>query len=169
MATSVQNYKLLLFNVTGNRDSQSFLDVLSDCNYDFVLFCPSGMTQYQENSTDSSKALSMKGNMMESVYKNSQAWIELRERCRESGRTLTDKVKCFECISDAVVWTQDQMKQLEKEHSSTHSWSKQKSQPVNDQNSSVQTTNSVHFQVHVTGAHLVGGVLAQLGFTADDL
>ena len=118
---------------------------------------------------DSSKALSMKGNMMESVYKNSQAWIELRERCRESGRTLTDKVKCFECISDAVVWTQDQMKQLEKEHSSTHSWSKQKSQPVNDQNSSVQTTNSVHFQVHVTGAHLVGGVLAQLGFTADDL
>ena len=29
MATSVQNYKLLLFNVTGNRDSQSFLDVLS--------------------------------------------------------------------------------------------------------------------------------------------
>ena len=96
--------------------------------------------------------------------------MELRERYRESGRTLTEEVKCFECISCALTWIQDQMKQLEKENSSTHPSNEQKSQPANDKNSSVQNSNSVHFQVHVTGSsHLVGDVLAQLGFTADDL
>ena len=96
---------------------------------------------------------------MEPVYKNSQVWMELRETCKEDGITLTDNVKCFECISCALTWMKNHVKQLKR---STLNMS------TGDDKSSKGA--SVHFQVHVTGSsHLVGDVLAQLGFTADDL
>jgi len=159
-------FKVLLFNMTGDRDSRSLLAPLSSLGIDLVVFCTNmsslTSTADQTNHTTSEKAQLARCQDLLHTWVKIQA-EQFRTRLVVSGSKGSDDsmpgigmdnavpAVVVPCINDALLWmTQGRDSQLNSEYS-----------VIPDMAVPRDLVEAEQVQVLVTGSlHLVGGVLA---------
>lgn len=142
--------KILIFNVTHDRDVEPMFKDLQKCQFDFTAFTPNitshalPVVSDQKNYTSS-----LEEKLLKSV-ENFESWNKMTNSCRS---------KVFSSIADLLVFLSHEKDDALYDHM-------QKFNKNNNKPSTCTTfdeLNCEHFQILVTGSlHLVGGVLCLL-------
>ncbi|KAB7493815.1 Folylpolyglutamate synthase, mitochondrial [Armadillidium nasatum] len=139
---NVNLYKILLFNLTGDRDHEVMLEKLFSCDFDAVLFTTNLITKNMTASSDQTNFNVSDAKQISRCQSFRKYWLRLSQ---EDERKKCQQCLTFQCISDAFSW-------ITCEKDST------------DQiNVPLKLREAEHIQVLVTGSlHLIGGVLSVL-------
>jgi len=97
-------FRVLLFNISGDRNAKQLLRPLQELHWDHAIFCPN-IVKSESDSTDGSSDLTnftVTTNDQYSVcLKNQQAWLEVRGATATTDSTDTT---IFPTINEAVRW-----------------------------------------------------------------
>jgi len=82
-------HRVLLFNLTGDRDPAPLLEQLIDTNFDFAIFCPNATTtaSLTGNSADQTKKASDDSSSRKTCLTNLRAWREMQSNSKPSSPT----------------------------------------------------------------------------------
>ncbi|GAB1597943.1 folylpolyglutamate synthase, mitochondrial-like [Argonauta hians] len=147
--------KILMFNITGARNSFSLLNLLKDCDFDLAVFTPN-ICYREEVISDQLKLAVTSADASKVCQTNEKLWYELQSNKDyddkntqpASNTSPVCKTHVFESIYDCIVWC-----------------SQGKDKALSKHLSKISLTPSIlteadHIQVLVTGSlYLVGGVL----------
>ncbi|KAM9735544.1 folylpolyglutamate synthase, mitochondrial-like isoform 2-T2 [Menidia menidia] len=158
--TSGSTARVLLFTVTGQRDSAPMLKLLVPCGFDFAVFCPIIPDATAPFTTDQMKTNEPVEDMLARCSYSEESWCLHSGQGAQGGLLVTPEKKAdtliFPCILSALQWiTQGRDSVLEANHVFPAEPSiRAKAAPLRE-------ATSIH--VLVTGSlYLVGGVLKHL-------
>ena len=143
--------RILLFNISSDRDSFNLLEPLNKIKWDHVVFCPSiltDVTSKKNGSADVSNLTVTKDEQNFVCVRNQEAWLKL------TGKTLMSdhQTTIFPSINEALTWI-------------VHGIDPAFSRPaVYEPPIPEYLLHAQHLDIAVVGSlHLVGGVLKFLG------
>ncbi|CAG5867142.1 unnamed protein product [Menidia menidia] len=158
--TSGSTARVLLFTVTGQRDSAPMLKLLLPCGFDFAVFCPIIPDATAPFTTDQMKTNEPVEDMLARCSYSEESWRLHSGQGAQGGLLVTPEKKAdtliFPCILSALQWiTQGRDSVLEANHVFPAEPS------ITAKAAPLREATSIH--VLVTGSlYLVGGVLKHL-------
>lgn len=154
LQTKSHKCRVLLFNSTGDRSSESLLSPLLKCAFDYAIFCPNIVSTSADISSDMASVMVSREQSLDRCLLNQKTWLKL---AASGGAATIDQAngalpQCvvLPCISDAISLLSTQP-DSSSSSSAFQFW----------REASSDETFSIHVLV-VGSLHLVGGVLSIL-------
>ncbi|KAG8178843.1 hypothetical protein JTE90_016513 [Oedothorax gibbosus] len=156
--------KILLFNCTGDRRTESLLDPLSDLYFDLVIFSPNRINVMKDASSDLSNFMVEPEKEIQQCNTNKEVWCHLMRSVYENELSISSMNSISpksQILSSSAIDNILQFSSLSEVLNFVTS--------LNESSSNVNKsfteliTSANHIQVLVTGSlHLVGGILSLL-------